>query len=239
MKEKTVLIFIKRNMLLSIIGFLAVAICFLYFITWDCEELFHNAGVIFSMIYTISISYVVSLIFYFIQVFLPNYKKQSAQIYFLKNSIEEILVLMNEPFKKLFNGAESNTYDLTNITEEVFKGIELNLDKPIGIYRNHKEITIYEYMGECVIKTDDIIKNITVQFIDIMTAEELSLLQRIYRSAYHFDTRDNISNPPGNTVPLKKNTNHSAYAGIILSPFKYEMVAEYANMYKELLKLTS
>ena len=239
MNENPVGIFLKRNTMLSLVGIIAIVICILYYITWDCDELFHNAGVLFSIIYTISVSYVVSVFFYFFQVFLPNYKKQSAQIFFLEDSLDEIGSLMNKPFKKAFSTSEGEVHDLANITETECNEINSMLNGPTGIYREHKEITIYKYMEECVTRIDSIIKDTIVQYTEVMTENDYLILQRIYKSEYHSFIRDNILNPPGNAVPLKKDTFNTAYAGYIMINITFDMIAEYSSMYNELFKTRS
>lgn len=237
MKKNPFISFLRKYTILSLIGLAAIIICFLYYITWDCEELFHNAGVLFEMIYTISVSYIVSLIFYFFQVFLPNYKKEDAQRWFLKHQIDEILLLMNKPFKELFGNTEESTYDLSNITEEAYNNLGIKYDKPIAIYRYHRQITAEEYMEECVDRIDCIIKDLLVHYVGIMNSVEYPLLQKIYQSNYHCFVRDNILNPSGQTISSKRNTSHVGYAGIVLENWEYKMISEYQELYSELLKL--
>ena len=237
MKNNPLTNFIGKNKTLSFIGLVAMIICSLYYFTWDCDELFHNAGVLFEMINTISISYIVSLMFYYFQVHLPNYKKEDAQRFFLNYQVNEIVSLMDKPFKKLLNKSDEIQYELANITEEDLNKLDIDWDKPTGIIRNHREISAQEYMEECVFQIDGIIKDILVQYGNIMDSTEYSLLQKIYQSDYHCFIRDHKLNPPGSYTPLKQNTPHCGYGGRVIENIDYECIIKYQELYAKLIKV--
>lgn len=228
--------FIDKNKTLSFIGAAAMVICSLYYFTWDCEEQFHNAGVLFEMIYTISISYIVSLMFYFVQVYLPNYKKEDAQRFFLNIQVNEIVSLMDKPFNKLLNKSDEIQYELANITEKKLMELNIDLNKPSGIIRNHREISVLEYMEECVLQIDGFIKDLSIQYGDIMDSTEYSLLQKIYLSDYHCFIRDHKLNPPGSFTPLKQNTPHCAHGGTVIEYWDNKYIIKYQELYVQLVE---
>ena len=239
MKNCPFMNFLAKNWKMSVIGLFAVVICFLYYLTWDCEELFHNAGVLFEMIYAISISYIVSLIFYFLQVYLPNHKKEDAQRNFLDYQVREIISLMDKPFKELLNESDEKVYELANITETEFNSIDIykNLKKPANINRYHRQITVQEYIEECVNMIDNILKELLVQYVGIMDSTEYSLYMKIYQSEYHRFIRNNILDPPGSFRPLKENTLHTSYGGYTIVSWEFKMISEYQSLYSELTEL--
>ena len=146
---------------------------------------------------------------------------------------------MDKPFKELLNESDEKVYELANITETEFNSIDIykNLKKPANINRYHRQITVQEYIEECVNMIDNILKELLVQYVGIMDSTEYSLYMKIYQSEYHRFIRNNILDPPGSFRPLKENTLHTSYGGYTIVSWEFKMISEYQSLYSELTEL--
>lgn len=70
--------FYVHNKALSLLGILSLIISILYIISIDWPEWYYGLGNVFELIYNLSLAYLGSLIFYIIQVYIPDTKRKKG-----------------------------------------------------------------------------------------------------------------------------------------------------------------
>lgn len=77
MLRKNILIFIKRNTLISAFFIISIVIITSYYLTLDLPELFRGAEQWFNLLFQLSVGYIINFMFYITQVYVPNNKRDS------------------------------------------------------------------------------------------------------------------------------------------------------------------
>ena len=94
-------IFIGKNTLITKIFVVALVIIISYILTKDFFELFKYVKDFYNLFFQLSIGYVISFIFYVMQVYLPNLKQMELANKCINNRIETILSKMQQLFLRI------------------------------------------------------------------------------------------------------------------------------------------
>ena len=121
--------YFKENKSIVLIGGVALIIIFSYLCSFNCEEWFKGAGEWFNCLYNFSISYIVTIIFYTIQSYNPNYRRRLRVNGNIKLKLNSIAKFMITPIKYMGETYLSKKYnDLLNADEVNIINSKLNID---------------------------------------------------------------------------------------------------------------
>lgn len=98
---KLILKFCKSNVILSILGSIAILFIIFYYITYDIPELWYNAHILVDIIFQLSLALVASLIFYIFQVYIPMEKNRLAVWPIIEEKINNICEFIETLFSNL------------------------------------------------------------------------------------------------------------------------------------------
>ena len=109
--------FIKKNRIIFLCFCVATCICIIYVRTLDQKEWFPHAGDWFSLLFQLSVGFIINFIFFVTQIYIPQYKHNREANRCIHIRINEIVGHMREIFSQL-GKKYMGTYDENNVTDE-------------------------------------------------------------------------------------------------------------------------
>ena len=101
MLRKNILIFIKRNTLISAFFIISIVIITSYYLTLDLPELFRGAEQWFNLLFQLSVGYIINFMFYITQVYVPNNKRDSIARRNVSMRLKQIIKNMRNSLSSL------------------------------------------------------------------------------------------------------------------------------------------
>ena len=162
MLRKNILIFIKRNTLISAFFIISIVIITSYYLTLDLPELFRGAEQWFNLLFQLSVGYIINFMFYVTQVYIPNNKRDIVVKQQISIRLKEIISNMRQSISAL-----SNVYvkdhigdDYTN--EELSLLLNLRFSDHVNVLNASKTtrdqfvyFTVREWIAECIHRTEN------------------------------------------------------------------------------------
>lgn len=180
-KKSKIIIFIKNNKTISMLTFLASIIILVYTISMDCNELWHNAGKQFEILYQLALSILASFLFYIMQVYIPERKKKQAVRPYIIRILKKITDDMDELFKQLSKCYLKREVSIAEITKEQLETIMKNYSardesdiQVCGELRNLSNAEMIELVFNDIENYIDVLINKYIGFMD----EESEILIR-------------------------------------------------------------
>lgn len=182
--------FIKHNKRLSEGAIFSLIISIVYMASYNLNEWYPGLGKMFEFIYNLCLAYLGSFIFYIIQVYIPDKKKQqrlNTRIYrYLltilceASSIQGNINQLEDCIKEVEKARSENTLGIKNMIE---------VDKKLGQRVNH----IMQYLNKTINQMDEYINKIRVTDrehlnelnISAQGWTELYVQTKINRREYH------------------------------------------------------
>ena len=93
--------FIKNNFLISVILIIALVIVISFILTKDNPELFKHANDFYNLFFQLSIGYIISFVFYVMQVYLPNLKQSELANICINDRIKTIFSKMQQLLSRI------------------------------------------------------------------------------------------------------------------------------------------
>ena len=184
--------FIKNNFLISVILIIALVIVISFILTKDNPELFKHANDFYNLFFQLSIGYIISFVFYVMQVYLPNLKQSELANICINDRIKTIFSKMQQLLSRI-SMLYLNRSDIENFSDTDFLNLcrslkqddytsALKLDR-IGSeqrYYTVKEWILYNV--EYVEKEIDLIYKYYPFYID---SELMNIFEQILNSTMH------------------------------------------------------
>lgn len=192
MLRKNILIFIKRNTLISAFFIISIVIITSYYLTLDLPELFRGAEQWFNLLFQLSVGYIINFMFYITQVYVPNNKRDSIARRNVSMRLKQIIKNMRNSLSSLaeiyLDGHTGTDYT----AEELSSLLQLRFSdkvKVLNANRTTRENMVYfsvrEWLGECIRKTEDEIDKLYKYYPTDISVELMKVLEDILNSTYH------------------------------------------------------
>ena len=192
MLRKNILIFIKRNTLISAFFIISIVIITSYYLTLDLPELFRGAEQWFNLLFQLSVGYIINFMFYITQVYVPNNKRDSIARRNVSMRLKQIIKNMRNSLSSLaeiyLDGHTGTDYT----AEELSSLLQLRFSdkvKVLNANRTTRENMVYfsvrEWLGECIRKTEDEIDKLYKYYPTYISVELMKVLEDILNSTYH------------------------------------------------------
>ena len=192
MLRKNILIFIKRNTLISAFFIISIVIITSYYLTLDSPELFRGAEQWFNLLFQLSVGYIINFMFYITQVYAPNNKRDSIARRNVSMRLKQIIKNMRNSLSSLaeiyLDGHTGTDYT----AEELSSLLQLRFSdkvKVLNANRTTRENMVYfsvrEWLGECIRKTEDEIDKLYKYYPTDISVELMKVLEDILNSTYH------------------------------------------------------
>ena len=192
MLRKNILIFIKRNTLISAFFIISIVIITSYYLTLDLPELFGGAEQWFNLLFQLSVGYIINFMFYITQVYVPNNKRDSIARRNVSMRLKQIIKNMRNSLSSLaeiyLDGHTGTDYT----AEELSSLLQLRFSdkvKVLNANRTTRENMVYfsvrEWLGECIRKTEDEIDKLYKYYPTDISVELMKVLEDILNSTYH------------------------------------------------------
>lgn len=148
MLRKNILIFIKRNTLISAFFIISIVIITSYYLTLDLPELFRGAEQWFNLLFQLSVGYIINFMFYITQVYVPNNKRDSIARRNVSMRLKQIIKNMRNSLSSLaeiyLDGHTGTDYT----AEELSSLLQLRFsDKVKVLNANRTRIPAYPHSG--------------------------------------------------------------------------------------------
>lgn len=207
--------FYTKNKKISKIGFIALAICISYIVTYNMPDYF-GIEALYSFMNNISISYLAAVIFYVVQVYIPEEDNQKKSLEILKpkfiNMVEfiEVAILVCEKYIEIQpKGAQIKWTDENKIYFKYHKkGTEKN--ESVRCYTKHDMISLQSLLKKLLneIRDTTVFKYCDYDIVrEVTEIEEHSIFETVSLLVRLCDT--DISFPAMNAQikELKKHVN--------------------------------
>ena len=192
MLRKNILIFIKRNTLISAFFIISIVIITSYYLTLDLPELFGGAEQWFNLLFQLSVGYIINFMFYITQVYVPNNKRDSIARRNVSMRLKQIIKNMRNSLSSLaeiyLDGHTGTDYT----AEELSSLLQLRFSdkvKVLNANRTTRENMVYfsvrEWLGECIRKTEDEIDKLYKYYPTDISVELMKVLEDILNSTSH------------------------------------------------------
>lgn len=175
---------------LILIGILSVIVIVLTQIIWkDTQEFFPDGHEIGNILFNLSVGYLSALIFYIIDIWIPNRQKQKKINIRMQKPLKRILTFMEDPFLDIFIKYGEYGSDLSCMSPEQFKKVITRVDlvndysKALLIAEN-RYATYGEYLSYHREKVEECINSILKMPFEY-DLELLEILDQIEKSTYH------------------------------------------------------
>ena len=162
MLRKNILIFIKRNTLISAFFIISIVIITSYYLTLDLPELFRGAEQWFNLLFQLSVGYIINFMFYITQVYVPNNKRDSIARRNVSMRLKQIIKNMRNSLSSLAEFYLDGHTGTDYTAEELSSLLQLRFSdkvKVLNANRTTRENMVYfsvrEWLGECIRKTED------------------------------------------------------------------------------------
>lgn len=169
----------ETNKILLVICAISLIIHFSYKCTMKIEEWFTGADAIYEFFSLLSVSFIGGFIFYFLQVYIPEYKKKVKMKENVNYYLHDILDTMNHLYVDICHDYLGDRINLINtvITQSQFEKIEtkFKLNDKVVLDCGKIELTYYEYILRSINKIEKHIDKIYVR-LGIYLDEEIKLL---------------------------------------------------------------
>ncbi len=176
-----------ENKLLNILILFAVLIILLYEFSYDMPELYHNADRHFYILYQIAMGIIGSFIFFIIQSYIPQKKKNKYLSKFFIQELDNIKKSMQNIFEELsiiYLGVKKEN----GLTDENLRDISCSLnfrDPSLTCILPQSTSTIYEIIKYYIDKIELSVDNIIQNYSTILSEEEVKILFDISNSKFH------------------------------------------------------
>ncbi|CEO04845.1 Uncharacterised protein [[Clostridium] sordellii] len=180
--------FIKSNKILFG-GFIIAAFIFIsYELTMDWPEKFPHADFIYNLFSQLSLAYMGSLIFYIMQVYIPEERNKKITSAILKRKLDFICECMVEPAMCIMNSVLKKELDLENLDRYKFEGLYTEAILKQGsemVFRNNQEITHKDYAIENIQQINQCVNDIYSALSMSLDIEIIDILENIKESTYN------------------------------------------------------
>lgn len=152
---------------------------------------------LWSMLYSISLSYIVAVIFYFLQVVIPKIKRLKAVNIVLKTRIKNLINCVNKLYielNKLYNQISDNSCETINNFAQIQSKFNLNDNTSIVNTRKIKNIedlnsknnklTVRELLINTINTLNDKIDFLYITFPEYLSNEMIEIFENIKESEF-------------------------------------------------------
>jgi hypothetical protein len=179
--------FIKANKIIFIGSCIAFGVILSYIFSMNLHEWFEGAELWFNLLFQLSMGYLISLIFYVMQVYLPGIKRTDITYPCIENRLNYLVRYMLDPFDKIAElknmKSENGLYseqDLKKITKFSFWDEVNVLDAS-----TRKNLIVREWILTCMAKTEKEIDELFKYYPFDITPELSEALNDVMKSTYH------------------------------------------------------
>ncbi len=180
--------FIRTNIGLTILFLLAILIIVFYIYTFYNKDVFKNVTIWINLLFEISIGYIISFVFYLLQVYIPFEKNLSIVSKEIKKDIHFITNQIDSFIKYFFNCTNTQV-DEKNLKEEDFQAALHKLDLSLTINKIDINTNKYFTIGQEIVYTARFVEYYTEiifkMYSNYLTAEIISVLNEIITSLFH------------------------------------------------------
>lgn len=171
--------FAKRNKALCVAVFASVLVVLVYVVSYGGSEWFPNAGLYFTILYQLSLAVISSFIFYLLQTYLPQEKKNQPLRKFIQIEYAEILQAVRFMFENLserYIGERKSPELLTDSELKQIASSFKNGDELSVAVLFQGNITAGASMYNCIEEVTKRIDVIMNSFSEPLNADEVEVL---------------------------------------------------------------
>lgn len=178
------------KLILVTIGILSIIVIILIQIIWnDTQEFFSNGHEIGNVLFNLSVGYLSALIFYIIDIWIPNRQKMKKINIRMQKPLKRILIFMEGPFIDIFIKYGEYGSDLSCLSPEQFKKVITRVDlvndySDALLIAENRHATYGEYLSYHSEKVEEYINGIFKMPFEY-DLELLEILDQIEKSTYH------------------------------------------------------
>ena len=201
----------SHNFLFKFLIVLSIAIVITYEISYDMPELYHNAGRHFTILYQFALSVISSTIFFYVQSYLPQKKKNHYSRYFLLQEYHYIITSIDFLFENLSELYLLEKKRTSQLSDDNLRKISLSLKNSDLIpaqFLFDKHMNVFECLQKCKESVDNSVDKIISNFYEVLDSSEIELLFKLSHNKMHnFIEKENmlfvISNLSGDPQSIK------------------------------------
>ena len=176
----------KEMLLLTIFMVLAAAIVISYKLTENLPELFTYADFLYNLASQLALAYMGSYVFYFVQVYLPERRKQKIVFKCVKMPLTKIIGDIEGVMTHLKNKTIGEDKSLRNLSKKDFEDICLKIDPndiaPL-VFSNGVTATYILYLYNNVDKVKNYCNQL-IAYVPLIDTEILGITDSIINSNY-------------------------------------------------------
>ncbi len=184
--------FFKKNILISIILVFAIFIVISYIITKDMPELFRYAEDIYNVLFQLSIGYIISFVFYVLQVYIPNVKQTkytndciNSRLFTIISKMEELFTRISKLYLKRNDIENFSSEDFLNLFRSIKQNDYTSALKPDRMGTEKEHYTVKEWILYCVEYIEHEIDAIYKYYPLYIDSDLMKHLESILNSGMH------------------------------------------------------